>query len=52
MILKNRIKYFFHKRPQRRIMAMITQNSFSLFSFFSLDGKERNKPACRRLGKD
>jgi len=33
-------------------MAMITQNSFSLFSFFSLDGKERNKAACRRQGKD
>jgi hypothetical protein len=29
------------------MMAMITQNSSSSFSFFSLDGKERNKPACR-----
>jgi hypothetical protein len=28
---------------------MITQNSFSLFSFFSLDGKERNKEKIKAL---
>jgi hypothetical protein len=33
-------------------MAMMTQNSSCLSSFFSLDGKERDKPACRRQGKD